>query len=80
MRVCLRGRIYLRRYRRRLRRFMREVYADIKYRHIWQPVKNKAAGTKYYICALCMAESVSPIGGHRDRCPGRDRRNVFVTP
>lgn len=79
MHVCLRGRIFLRRRWRRLRRLMRDAYADIKYRHIWQKTKTPT-GVPFYVCALCMAESVSPIGGHRDRCPGREQRRVHATP
>lgn len=78
MHPCVRLRVMVRRRWRRIRRFWREVREDIQYRHIWQRVK-KPAGHPFYVCAACGAESVSNIGGHRDRCPARTASHVDIT-
>lgn len=75
MTPCVRCRIYVRRRRRWLRRFVRDVRDDIQYRHAWEK-KRTPSDVVFYRCARCKGESVSPVGGHQDRCPGRVSRNV----
>lgn len=78
MNPCIRLRIMARRRWRRVRRFFREVRDDIQYRHIWHKVQTPA-GIRFYRCPACGAESVSPEGGHLDRCPAREVRRAKAT-
>jgi hypothetical protein len=79
MSVCLRGRIYLRRWGRRLRGIVRDVQADFLYGHIWEPTKRHSLLVKrHYRCRLCKAVTFNRQRGHKARCPERKATRVKV--